>query len=233
MAETPARRSRRERPAKAALTRDGIVATAVALMRAEGLERVTMRRLAEELDTGAASLYVYVRNTAELHAAVLDERLGVVDLGPVAERGDWRERLERVLLSYTRVLFDHPGLAQSALVTRPTGPHYLNLIEGLLALLDAGGVAPARAAWAVDVLLLYATANAAEHATRTRAGTTEHDWDELTVALRGVSADTHPRLAALGTELLSGSGGDRLRWGLRVQINGVLHTDLPDGDDHH
>jgi hypothetical protein len=33
-------------------------------MQPEGLSRVTMRRLAQELDTGAASLYVYVRNTA-------------------------------------------------------------------------------------------------------------------------------------------------------------------------
>ena len=45
-------------------------------MQAEGLDRVTMRRLAQELDTGAASLYVYVRNTAELHAAMLEELLG-------------------------------------------------------------------------------------------------------------------------------------------------------------
>ena len=69
-------RSRRERPAKPALTRAGIVAAAVEVMRSEGLERVTMRRLAQELDTGPASLYVYVANTAELHAAVLDELLG-------------------------------------------------------------------------------------------------------------------------------------------------------------
>ena len=74
--------SRRERPAKPALTRAGIVAAAVAVMQAEGLDRVTMRRLAQELDTGAASLYVYVRNTAELHAAMLEELLGQVDLHP-------------------------------------------------------------------------------------------------------------------------------------------------------
>ena len=44
--------SRRERPAKAALTRAGIVAAAVEILQAEGLERVTMRRLAEKPDTG-------------------------------------------------------------------------------------------------------------------------------------------------------------------------------------
>src|SRR5580698_9630319 len=92
--------SRRERPAKPALTRAGIVAAAVDIMQAEGLDRVTMRRLAQELDTGPASLYVYVRNTAELHAAVLDQLLGEVDLGPARAPGDWRDRLTRILDSY-------------------------------------------------------------------------------------------------------------------------------------
>ena len=156
--------SRRERPAKPALTRERIVATAVAVMRAEGLEKVTMRRLAQELDTGAASLYVYVSNTAELHAAVLDQLLGEVDLDPAA--GDWRERLVGVLASYTDVLFEQPGLARSALTGRPSGEHYLLLLEKLLALLDEGGVPPAQASWGVDVLLQVANATAAEHATR-------------------------------------------------------------------
>src|ERR1700689_4856800 len=95
--------SRREQPAKPALTREGIVAAAVAVMQAEGLDRVTMRRLAQELDTGPASLYVYVRNTAELHAAMLERLLGQIDLSPVtapassaapaSSSGDWQERL--------------------------------------------------------------------------------------------------------------------------------------------
>ena len=108
--------SRRNRPAKPALTREGIVSTAVEILRSEGLQKLTMRRLALELDTGPASMYVYVRNTAELHAAVLDTLLGVVDLAENSS-GTWQARLERVLTSYTAVLFDHPGLAQSALVS--------------------------------------------------------------------------------------------------------------------
>src|SRR5262244_2297549 len=99
-------RSRRARPAKPALTRAGIIATAVRLVRTEGLDRITMRRLAQELDTGPASLYVYLSNTAELHAAVFDEILGTVDLAPVDADGDWRERLIRVLTSYTKLIFE-------------------------------------------------------------------------------------------------------------------------------
>ncbi len=84
--------SRRNRPAKPALTREGIVSTAVEILRSEGLQKLTMRRLALELDTGPASMYVYVRNTVELHAAVLDELLGVVDLAENSS-GTWQARL--------------------------------------------------------------------------------------------------------------------------------------------
>ena len=220
--------SRRERPAKPALTREGIVAAAVAVMQAEGLDRVTMRRLAQELDTGAASLYVYVRNTAELHAAMLEELLGQVDLTPVTAAGDWRERLIKVLWSYTRILFDQPGLAQSVLVTRPSGPAYLSLAEGILTLLSAGEVPPDRAAWGVDILLHFATSTAAEQATRERAIEAQDEEDALVVALREAPAATFPHIAALGMELMSGPGEDRLTWGFQVLINGILQTPRPE-----
>ncbi|MFD0568864.1 TetR/AcrR family transcriptional regulator [Kitasatospora gansuensis] len=194
------------------------------IMRAEGLPKVTMRRLAQELDTGPASLYVYVANTAELHAAILDELLGT--LAAPAE-GGWHERLEALLTEYTTVLFAHPALARSALVARPSGPHYLGLIETLLTLLAQGGVPDRQAAWGVDVLLQYATATAAEHATRGETADTRDEWDALTRALHGAEERTHPRTAALAAELLSGTPQQRLSWGLRVQIAGVLHTPAP------
>ncbi|MFF0837602.1 MULTISPECIES: TetR/AcrR family transcriptional regulator [unclassified Streptomyces] len=220
MTETP--RSRRERPAKPALSREGIVTAAVAILRAEGLRKVTMRRLAQELDTGPASLYVYVRNTDELHAAVLDELLGTV--GPAPAGGDWRERLERVLTDCTRMLLAHPDLARSALTARPSGPHYLNLIETLLALLAEGGVPHDRAAWGVDLLLQHATATAAEHAGEKSPG----DWQALDSGLRGASRDTHPHIAARAGQLLSGTPEARMSWAFRALIDGIERTAVPD-----
>ncbi|NUO99962.1 MAG: TetR family transcriptional regulator [Streptomyces sp.] len=220
-------RSRRERPAKPALSREGIIDAAVRLTHAEGLPRVTMRRLAQELDTGPASLYVYVANTAELHAAILDELLGQVDLGPAAAGGDWRERVEAVLGSYSEVLFQHPGLAQSALVARPSGPHYLDLVEALLALLDEGGVPGEQAAWGVDALLLMATASAAEQSTRQRSADADKEWDALTRALRDASPERRPHVAALAAELLSGPPEARHEWVVRMLLNGMAHTPRP------
>jgi AcrR family transcriptional regulator len=219
-------RSRRERPAKPALTRAGIVAAAVAIMQAEGLPKVTVRRLAQDLDTGPASLYVYFRNTAELHAAILDELLGTVPPPPAS--GDWRDRLERVLTGYTVMLFQHPSLARSALVSRPSGEHYVNLVETLLALLDEGGVPPGQAAWGLDVLLQFGTATAAEHSTREASLDAGDEWDALIRAVHSTSAATHPHVAALAVQLVSGAPEQRLSWGFRTLINGIMTTPAPE-----
>ncbi|MFD5463863.1 TetR/AcrR family transcriptional regulator [Kitasatospora sp. NPDC127059] len=219
--------SRRERPAKAALTRQGIVETAVRIMRAEGLEKVTMRRLAQELDTGPASLYVYVANTAELHAAVLDALLGEVDLAAREAGEGWREQLFAVLASYTRVLFEHPQLARSALVARPSGENYLRLVERILGLLARSGAAREQAAWGVDILLQHATATAAEHGTQQRDAASREDWDALTQAVRSAGEATHPMINAHMPALLVGTGEDRLAWGFDVLVNGIIRTPLP------
>ncbi|WP_371540112.1 TetR/AcrR family transcriptional regulator C-terminal domain-containing protein [Streptomyces sp. NBC_00466] len=220
--------SRRERPAKPALTRHGIVDAAVRVMRSEGLEKLTMRRLAQELDTGPASLYVYVANTAELHAAVLDALLGEVDLPAVGAGAAWRDELVAVLASYTRLLFEHPQLARSALVARPSGANYLNLVERLLLLLSRSGAPREQVAWGVDNLLQYATATAAEHGTQERDPMSQADWDALARAAHGVDEDEHPMIKAHLPALLSGAQDARLSWGFDLVINGILHTPVPD-----
>ncbi|MEU3624777.1 TetR family transcriptional regulator [Amycolatopsis coloradensis] len=214
-------KSRRERPAKPALSRDGIVAAAVGILREEGLRKVTMRRLAQELDTGAASLYVYVRNTAELHAAILDELLGTIP-EPSSE-GGWRDRLERLLAAYTSTLLEYPGLALSALVARPSGENYLALVENLLALLAEGGVPPERRAWGIDILLQHATATAAEHADQE----SHDDWDALARAVRDADETTHPQIAAHAADLLAGHPAQRSSWGFQVLITGITRTAVP------
>jgi AcrR family transcriptional regulator len=218
------RASRRERPAKPALTADGIVAAGVSIMRSDGLDRVTMRRLAEELDTGAASLYVYFRNAAQVRAAMLDNLMAEVDLSPVRAAGDWRERLIAVLGSYVTVLMKYPPLARSALLDRPSGPHYMDLAEAVLALLHQGQVDDRRAAWAVDLLLQVATATGAEHATEQENPDNESDWQALTDALGQADPARYPRISALGPELMSGPAQARFRWGLAVLASGILAT---------
>jgi AcrR family transcriptional regulator len=216
--------SRRQRPAKPPLSRAAIVAAAMGLVDDQGLDHLTMRGVAARLDTGAASLYVYVRNTTELHAAVLDGLLGRVDLAPAGR--SWRERLVGLLTSYTEVLYHHASLARMAVFTRPVGPNSMQLVEAVLALLDEGGVAVDRSAWVVDLLLQTATATAAEQALR--IGAPDDDLDQLTAVIGSASPVTHPHIVAAGPELVSGAGVERLHWAFEVLINGAVATPRPE-----
>lgn len=212
--------SRRERPAKAALTREGIIAAALQILENEGLGKVTMRRIAATLDTGAASLYVYVRNTADLHAQILDELLGRIE--PV-RTGTWRERLVALLEQYTAVLFQYPEIAQMSISTRPSGPNYLALLDELLGLLHEGGVGDAQAAWGVDLLLAFPTATAVEHGLNHQSGdnTADEALADLGTKIAAADPAVHLHLARLGDYLISGSGPERTRWGYDVLIDGI------------
>jgi AcrR family transcriptional regulator len=219
-------RNRRERPAKPALTRPGIVDAALTIMRDEGLNKVTMRRIAAALDTGPASLYVYVRDTEDLHAQILDALLAPVAGTPPPGEGSWRDRLKGVLTAYTRLLFEHPEMARMALSTQPSGPNYLALVNTILGLLREGGVPDRQAAWAVDLLLLVMTAEAAEHTARDRERIVAAQ-SALGVELAAADPGRYPHIARLGDELLSGTGMGRLGWAMDVLIGGALAAPVP------
>lgn len=219
-------RSRRERPAKPALTRQGIIDAALAVLRDEGLNRVTMRRVAAALDTGAASLYVYVRDTEDLHAQLLDALLGPV-AAAIPAVGTWQERLAAALTRYTRTLYDYPGIARLTFFNWPSGPNYLALLDLLLALLAEGGVPDRDAAWAVDLLLQFATATATEQGARHASGRATEEMSDLATAIATAEAASYPHIARVGDELLSGPGDARFAWGLDVLIAGILATHRP------
>ncbi|MFG1926076.1 TetR/AcrR family transcriptional regulator [Cryptosporangium sp. NPDC048952] len=208
--------SRRDRPAKPPLSRDGVVAVALGILREEGLERVTMRRLASELDTGPASLYVYVQNVAELHGALLDALLADFPL-------DASDPVD-LLVDYTTLLMEYPSLARSVLTLWPSGPNYLSLIDAILGLLRAAGTPSRQAAWGVDVLLQHATASAAEHGTRRESGEAEGGWEGLRAAVRDAPNTEYPHIAAHRDELVSGAGEERLRWAFAALLRGIAAT---------
>lgn len=212
--------SRRSRPAKEPLSRDVIVATALGILEKDGLSGLSLRRVAAALDTGAASLYVYLRNLDDLYAEMLDQSLGAVEL-PATLELPWRDRLREYLRSYLRILQKRPGLAQLAMSTIATGPRALRMWELLLGLLKEGGVDDSRLVWGVDMLLLYVTAIAAE---QNNWRTTGQDFGRVKEALAGVSAEQFPLVAALftaGTFSGADDGERRVRWALDVIIDGI------------
>ncbi|NGN68957.1 TetR/AcrR family transcriptional regulator [Streptomyces sp. A7024] len=216
-ARTPV--SRRDRPAKAPLSQEAIVSAGLDLLSSEGLPGLSLRKIATALDTGPASLYVYVSNLDELRALVLDRALGEVDLAAGAD-GPPRERLKAVLRSYQDVLLSRPGLARLASTTMARGKGALRLTETLLDCLAEAGVAGRDGAWGADLLLLQVTASAAEKSAWEEQGDV---IEQVKQTYEHASATDYPRIHALGEQIFSGHG-ERWDWALDVVIEGIARV---------
>ncbi|MFQ6396808.1 TetR/AcrR family transcriptional regulator [Nocardia sp. KC 131] len=214
--------SRRARPAKAPLSREVIVEAGLRILDNDGLAALTMRRVAQDLDTGAASLYVYVANRDDLMATMLDQVLGTV---PAPTGGSWRERLAALVESTVAAMSKHEGLALVALGSIPTSPNALLLVERLVTLLDEAGLDRKTNSWAVDLIYLHITAQAAEQSAYNTGGREESDYvAEVQRHFAELPADRYPMLVGMREEMMSGNGDEREVWALRVLINGILAT---------
>lgn len=222
--------SRRSRPAKAALSREVIVESAMRLLDREGIDAVTMRRVAQELDTGPASLYVYIDNRDHLLALLLDRAMGEIELPPETA-GDWRARALQLVQNGVETLTQRRGLAFISLATIPVGPNALAASEYMLSLLLAGGIDPATAAWGVDLIALYVNAFAAEqtmYLSRQEQGQTQAGYlAKVDEAFAALPPETFPHMLAMRSLLLAGSGEERFTWSIQVILNGLLATPPP------
>ncbi len=214
------RRGRGRRNSREPLSRELVVDTAMALMEKHGLDKVTMRKIAMSLDTGPASIYVYVRSMAELHGHMLDRILEGLDLD--VEGATWRERIAHIINDYVGLLLDNPDLARSALTARPSGHNYLAFVERILALMEEGGVPIGQRSWGVDLLLLWATAGAAEHAEHVDDEASRTEWDALRTAIANVG--DYPHIAEIGLDLVGGTGEERGNWAIEALLTGIAGT---------
>jgi AcrR family transcriptional regulator len=190
------------------------------------LEAVTMRRVAAALDTGAASLYVYVANREALFQAMLDRVTATIELED-ADPSRWRIQLHTLLRRMHRALVAHPGIAAMTLADPPTTEAILRLTENLLGILLAGGLDPQDAAWTCDILVLLVTAVASEDDVRRSRGRGEDDdprgkVDELYKTFAGLPPARFPLLAAHAAEMVAGDSEERFRFAIDVVIDGVV-----------
>jgi AcrR family transcriptional regulator len=118
-----------------------VLAAAVELVDAQGLESLSMRRLGERLGVEAMSLYRYVQGKQDLlngvHGAILEE----VERPPAA--GTWTKRLRSMAVSFRSVLGRHPN-ALPLFASRPAvTAGSLRAVEECLDLLAEAGFGPA------------------------------------------------------------------------------------------
>jgi AcrR family transcriptional regulator len=113
------------------------VEAAITIADREGLDALTMRRLAQQLGAGTMSLYWHVRNKDELIELMRDQVTGEHTLQP---SGDWRADLARFARDLRAMFRRHPWLASVAFGTPPLGPNALRQDELTMAAMGSLGV---------------------------------------------------------------------------------------------
>jgi len=184
-----------------------------------------MRRVAAALDTGAASLYVYVSGREGLFQAMLDRVTATIELeSPDPSR--WRAQLHSILERIRQALVAYPGIAALTLEDPPTTEVVLRLSENLLGILLAGGIDPQNAAWACDIFVLLVTAVVNEDDVRRARGRSDDDRkeqvDEIYNTFAGLPPDRFPLISAHAAQMVAGDGDERFRFAVDVVIDGVL-----------
>ncbi|MFB4281343.1 MULTISPECIES: TetR/AcrR family transcriptional regulator [unclassified Nonomuraea] len=131
--------SRPSPPRRPVLTREAIVAAAVAVADAEGLAAVSIRRVAAELDARAMTLYSYIERKEDLLALMADEIAAETLVeGPLP--GDWREALLLLARRERELVRRHPWRVELISQRVDIGPNGLRHVEQKLAAFDGLGV---------------------------------------------------------------------------------------------
>jgi len=208
------------------------VDAALQVLDAEGLDAVTMRRVAQALNTGPASLYAHVADKDEMVQLVFDRVLSEVEYPQQIDAERWDEQLKDVCRSVRAALGRHRDIARAGLGNIPTGEGALPGMNAIVGLILAGGVSERVASLSVDILGLYLTATAYEESLDSFPGSEKASEDfhvELQNFFISLPVEKYPYLHMLAGPLTDGDGDHRFEFGLDILVRGIASTVQADG----
>ncbi|NUR92724.1 MAG: TetR/AcrR family transcriptional regulator [Nonomuraea sp.] len=226
----PWRKSRKPAQIRRQLSQDLIVETGLRILDAEGFDALSMRRVAQELDTGPASLYAHVANKEELLELVYDRVLGEIEL-PEPDPARWKEQLRAYAMEVYRVLNKHADVARAAVASIPLGENSLRAGEFVFGLLIEAGMSPRNASLSLDRLSLYLVGDAFEgsvHIGRMRSSGIASPEEyfgfftgQIVEYYRNLPPGRFPHLVKHMDDLIEADSEERFRFGLELMLDGI------------
>jgi AcrR family transcriptional regulator len=210
------------------LTREAIVAAAIAIADAEGISAVSIRRVASELGARAMSLYTHIDSKEGLFDLMADELAAEILVPDGQLPTDWREAISVIVRKERESMQRHPWAQELVGLKTTIGPNALKHIEQSLTALDGLGVdAPtaARIMSAVDEYMLGCVIHE-ERYRRHGLSPDEHRTSKLPYLRSMTSGGDYPRIAAL-LELapdLVMTGTEAFERGLTWLLDGIAQN---------
>jgi AcrR family transcriptional regulator len=224
--EPPWRVDRRARAEpRIPLTRDAIVEAAIHVLDRDGIDGLSMHKVARQLGTGAGSLYWHVRNKGEL-LQLLSERLLVEMELPDPDPTRWQEQLKDLGRQMRTLSRRHRDGARITLGRLPSGPTLARFAELLFELLTPVGIPDRVIAYLGDLMGLYVGAFAFEESLGVASPTGEDLPPDQIVAmftdyLLSLPAETFPHVHRAIGDLFAGDPDDRFEFGLEIILRGI------------
>jgi AcrR family transcriptional regulator len=203
------------------------VAAAIEVLDEAGFAGLSMRRVAERLGTGAASLYAHVSGREELLELVFDALVGQVRLEE-PDPARWREQLRRLLRDLRDILASHTDAALAGLGRVPTAPQTLAAAEVLTGVLRAGGLTDRVVALGFDQLVLYVSASAYEAGLyrKTDPAELQRYWAGIRAFYASIPPGRYPVLTAIAPDMTGADDDERFEFGLDLIIAGLEAVSL-------
>ncbi len=213
---------RPRRTARPPLERDRIVAAALAIVDAEGVEAVSLRRLADVLDVSPMAIYWHVRDKAELLELVGQAVLGEIKIPE--PRGDWQGQLREVHRAMFTAFLRHPNTADVLIGRARYGAAGLGLFERILSILLGAGFTPPTAFDAYQSLYVFTLGSMA---------TSSRSPEFREIQLQGLAymltlpAGQFPSVRAVAPVIGRRSLEEQFEIGLDIQIEGIARRLAP------
>jgi TetR/AcrR family tetracycline transcriptional repressor len=209
------------------LSKATVVVRAMALADAEGLDALTIRRLAQELGVTPMALYWHFRNKEELLTGLAEQIWSEIDT-EVDPHAPWPAQLRALLESLIHVLRTHPSASELLISGEKQSVAALEANEVALEVLHRAGFDPRHAsAIARSVLwtgLMLAMAEPGRDASMDEAGRTEHQRRKM-VRLAMLPPDQYPRLVEAAVPMTACDDPDfHYQFGIDLFLHGVEAT---------
>lgn len=219
----PTRGARGPRPTH---DRDDIAAAAVRLADAEGIEAVSIRRVAADIGAAPTALYRYLARKEELFELMMDAVAGEQD--PPEHSGDWRTDLRASAERFRATALRHPWLPAIAAGRATLGPNMLRWME------FSSGVFAGHDLSADEILLNLNTLGAfldgyvvqelSEAEAIRRSGLNHEQWQAAQGAYGEsiITSGNYPNLARIMIEAQGPHAADRLERGFTLGLERIL-----------
>lgn len=201
------------------LSRERILRAAIDLADKDGLESLSMRKLAQEMGVKAMSLYNYVTNKDDILDSMVD--IVVSEIEPPKIDGDWRNAMRRQAISAHEILLDHPWAAMALMSRINVGAAMLKYLDMTLGCLCEAGFSLEMADHARNVIDSHIYGFTLQEL---NFPINESDYSEMAAeGLSIIPADKYPYLNKLTHHVIEGSydGIHDFEFGLELILNGL------------